>query len=198
MAASCLARKAEMNLLGHLVDSAGIFSTGKLFLATGLNGLTPYHYRAVEEEVRPMGSAVREGAIKNKGLGAQELLFVHSSFRTSSTWLWLAFRRIPEVLAYYEVFNPFLGRCTEGTLQMNSTASWNSRHPVCSPYFEEYRALLRPSSASRAILQIWSWPSSTGRVAALQRILHKMRNRVRGRITTPMRLLGQWMKSAEG
>ncbi|MFA4963516.1 MAG: hypothetical protein WC573_13115 [Brevundimonas sp.] len=70
-------------------------------------------------------------------------IFVNSSFRTSSTWLWQKLRSKPNVTAYYEVFNEalsFLDRRDAGAL---SASSWASNHPQSAPYFLEYLPLLK-------------------------------------------------------
>lgn len=70
-------------------------------------------------------------------------IFVHSSFRTASTWIWQKLRAVPHVTAYYEVFNEGLGhfrKCDVGGLSMST---WASKHPAAAPYFLEYLALLQ-------------------------------------------------------
>lgn len=72
----------------------------------------------------------------------QEPIFLHTSFRTSSTWLWEKFRSAPGVLAYCEPFNEFLGTATGETLAEPRPDNWSSGHPACAPYFLEYGPLL--------------------------------------------------------
>lgn len=84
---------------------------------------------------------LRDGDLRQQ---RQDVVFVHSSFRTSSTWFWLAIRRDSRALAYYEIFNPLLQTLTPASIPTVSSGSWNSRHPQCQPYFEEYRDLLSP------------------------------------------------------
>jgi hypothetical protein len=38
------------------------------------------------------------------------MIFLHSGFRTASTWVWSRFRANTGTLSYYEVFNERLGR----------------------------------------------------------------------------------------
>jgi hypothetical protein len=72
-------------------------------------------------------------------------VFLHSSFRTGSTWLWTKFRRQPRVIAYYEIFNDSLSNLTPESLRVSSYRIWDSRHPACAPYFLEYLPLLGES-----------------------------------------------------
>jgi len=69
-------------------------------------------------------------------------VFVHSSFRTSSTWFWLVLRRVPNVCAYYEVFHTMLADLKPGDLPRHRYDSWPSGHPAADPYFIEYGPLL--------------------------------------------------------
>lgn len=71
-------------------------------------------------------------------------VFVHSSFRTSSTWLWLAFRRNSAVRAYYEVFNESLAGMSPRDIAKNRFDVWNSKHPSADPYFLEFMKLVSP------------------------------------------------------
>lgn len=72
---------------------------------------------------------------------AAELLFIHSSFRTASTWLWAKFRQ-PGVLALCEPFNEFLGEVTLDNIEDRRPDSWQSGHPETGPYFIEYAPLV--------------------------------------------------------
>lgn len=77
--------------------------------------------------------------------GAPTPIFLHSSFRTSSTWLWAKFRTLPNVLAYYEIFNEMLGHIDAKSLNASTYASWPSHHPPQAPYFLEFLSLLSKS-----------------------------------------------------
>lgn len=72
-------------------------------------------------------------------------IFLHSSFRTSSTWLWNKLRRLPNVMAYYEVFNEGLEQLAAHSLTATNYSSWESHHPPQAPYFLEYLPLLKAS-----------------------------------------------------
>lgn len=72
-------------------------------------------------------------------------VFVHSSFRTSSTWIWTRFRAAVGTLAYYEYFNEVLGGITAEAIESLHGDIWRSRHPAADPYFREFLPLLRPT-----------------------------------------------------
>lgn len=74
---------------------------------------------------------------------AATVVFLHSSFRTSSTWLWAKFRHAPNAMAYYEIFHEELATMHPDVLERVSSQSWRSNHPPTSPYFLEYLPLLR-------------------------------------------------------
>ena len=72
-------------------------------------------------------------------------IFLHSSFRTSSTWFYEKFRRIPSVMAYYEVFHEGLEEISTSSIIDANYSSWESHHPPQAPYFLEYLPLLKAS-----------------------------------------------------
>ncbi|HXP96417.1 MAG TPA: hypothetical protein VN809_06870 [Telmatospirillum sp.] len=72
-------------------------------------------------------------------------LFLHSAFRSGSTWFWNKFRQSPHVCAYYEPFNEALATLDPAQLAEGGTAPWPTGHPVLNaPYYAEYAPLLRP------------------------------------------------------
>lgn len=71
-------------------------------------------------------------------------VFVHSSFRVSSTWFWTKFRACPQAVAYYEIFHERLATVTRAGLDSFNTECWDSRHPNTHAYFAEYEPLLSP------------------------------------------------------
>lgn len=77
-------------------------------------------------------------------------IFLHSSFRTSSTWLWTKFRDQGNVTAFYEPFNEFLGEATEKSLCDRRPDNWESGDANGAPYFDEYRQLATSSSGLRS------------------------------------------------
>lgn len=76
---------------------------------------------------------------------AAEFTFIHSSFRTSSTWFWLAFRNVGSVRAYYEVFHEALSQIDAEGIAERRPDNWESHHPASKPYFLEFSPLLKPS-----------------------------------------------------
>ena len=76
-------------------------------------------------------------------------VFVHSSWRTASTWLWSRLRQAPTAIAYYEFFHERLESCTMQNLRNSDFAQWNSRHPEGAPYFLEFAPLVGSDGAVR-------------------------------------------------
>jgi hypothetical protein len=74
---------------------------------------------------------------------ARRPVFIHSSFRTSSTWIWSKFRADPAVVAYYECFHESLQVMSAGDIKALHPSIWESGHPGMEPYFMEYVPLLR-------------------------------------------------------
>ena len=70
-------------------------------------------------------------------------VFLHSSWRTSSTWLWLRFRNVASTCSYYEIFNERLSSLSKDEALTIGPDSWNSRHPQSAPYFLEFAPLLK-------------------------------------------------------
>ena len=70
-------------------------------------------------------------------------VFIHSSWRTSSTWVWLKFRQLPETISYYEPFHGLLAKRTRAEAQSIDYRSWDSNHPPGDPYGLEYLPLIR-------------------------------------------------------
>ncbi len=70
-------------------------------------------------------------------------VFIHSSWRTSSTWVWLKFRQLPETMSYYEPFHGLLATRSRADAQSLDYRSWDSNHPPGDPYGLEYLPLIR-------------------------------------------------------
>ena len=70
------------------------------------------------------------------------MIFLHSSFRTSSTWHWGRFRRLDGVTAYCEIFNEVLATIRQSEIAGNTPCSWHSKHPAGAPYFLEFMPLI--------------------------------------------------------
>ncbi len=74
-----------------------------------------------------------------------EPVFVHSGFRTSSTWLWNRLRNETGLKAYKEPYHSAL--CTMSAQFAASWGSkdWHSKHPDLDAYFTEYLSLIQPA-----------------------------------------------------
>jgi hypothetical protein len=69
-------------------------------------------------------------------------VFLHSGWRTGSTYIWNQFRRQPGTLAYYEPLHERLDRPGEDLTRVHWDAE-TSHHPALdAPYFSEYRPLI--------------------------------------------------------
>ncbi len=69
-------------------------------------------------------------------------IFVHSSWRTSSTWFWTCFRRAKSTVSYCEIFNEALATLDCEKITKLSPTAWTSGHPDGAPYFLEFLPLL--------------------------------------------------------
>ncbi|OIQ98368.1 hypothetical protein GALL_196460 [mine drainage metagenome] len=77
-------------------------------------------------------------------MSAAPPVFLHSGFRTSSTWLWSRFRLLPGTCCFNEIYNEELRDLTAARAQGWSYDGWESHHPETAPYFLEFLPLLRP------------------------------------------------------
>lgn len=77
-------------------------------------------------------------------------VFLHSGFRSGSTWFWHRFREAGGTQAYYEPFHERLASLSPEALAQFGPQRWASGHPdLAAPYFAEYRGLLRPEGGVR-------------------------------------------------
>jgi hypothetical protein len=77
-------------------------------------------------------------------------IFLHSGFRSGSTWFWHRFREAGGTHAYYEPFHEVLAMLSAEALSEFGPQHWGSGHPgLAAPYFAEYRHLLRPEGGVR-------------------------------------------------
>ncbi len=76
-------------------------------------------------------------------------IFVHSSFRTASTWLWTRFRASARTVAYCEIFHEVLATLMVEEIPRISPNTWRSHHPESSPYFVEFFDLLEEKGGAR-------------------------------------------------
>lgn len=74
-------------------------------------------------------------------------VFLHSGFRSGSTWFWNRFREAAQSYAYYEPFNEKLALLTSDVIATLKASAWpSSGHPqLKAPYYDEYRPLLDPA-----------------------------------------------------
>jgi hypothetical protein len=74
-----------------------------------------------------------------------ERIFLHSSFRSGSTWFWARFRAASGVCAFYEPFHEQKADLTPLALADDRADGWASGHPdLDAPYNLEYMPLLAP------------------------------------------------------
>ncbi len=85
-------------------------------------------------------------------------IFIHSSWRTSSTWIWLKFRQIREAMCYYEPFHGLLATRTRDEASTIDFKSWDSNHPSTAPYSLEYLPLIRDTGGVPAMAFQWFIP----------------------------------------
>lgn len=86
-------------------------------------------------------------------------VFVHSAFRSSSTWLWARMRAAKGTMAFYECFSEALGDLQPGTVVALGPDSWRSRHPANPPYFMEFLPLLREAGGVESFDPAFGLPS---------------------------------------
>ena len=99
--------------------------------------------------LRPNPDAAPRARIDRLDAGAVAPVFVHSSWRTGSTWLWSRLRQAPTAIAYCEIFHERLESCAIQNLRDNDFSSWNSKHPEGAPYFLEFAPLVEPDGVVR-------------------------------------------------
>ena len=72
-------------------------------------------------------------------------VFLHSGWRTGSTYFWNKFRRHERCLAFYEPFNEFLGSLSPSDVFLANAPQEPFHHPALEqPYFHEYLPILGP------------------------------------------------------
>jgi hypothetical protein len=77
-----------------------------------------------------------------------EPVFLHSSYRTSSTWIWSKLRAVPSVFAYYEYFHCYLNDMTLERINTIKIDTDVNAHPPGAPYFIEFAGLLNKDPSS--------------------------------------------------
>lgn len=99
-------------------------------------------------------------------------VFLHSSWRTSSTWLWSCFRRSESTVAYVEIFHETLASLESSQIAKLTPGSWPSGHPAGAPYLLEFLPLLTPQGGVaryRASMAIESFVPAAGLAGDLSR-----------------------------
>jgi hypothetical protein len=71
-------------------------------------------------------------------------IFLHSSSRTSSTWLHNKFRVNREFYCYFEIFREVLAALDTVQITDNVHDGWQSNHEKMPPYFLEFLPLVQP------------------------------------------------------
>jgi hypothetical protein len=72
-----------------------------------------------------------------------QAVFLHTGYRTAGTWLWSCFRRLDNVVAWYEPLHEMLAAIDQSKIATSTADSWRSGHPALNaPYFAEYLRLL--------------------------------------------------------
>ncbi|MGH6985822.1 MAG: hypothetical protein ACRED9_03165 [Caulobacteraceae bacterium] len=65
------------------------------------------------------------------------VVFLHSGFRTGSTWLWGKIRSLASTWAYYEIFHESFALSDARSALSVDSSFWESNHPPLAPYFLE-------------------------------------------------------------
>lgn len=82
--------------------------------------------------------------------GTRPTVFLHSGWRTGSTYVWNKFRRLQGVVAYCEPFHEVHANLDIAQVSILSPNNWQSHHPVLdAPYFAEYTPLLQSEGGVR-------------------------------------------------
>ncbi|TRX03046.1 hypothetical protein EKO24_001825 [Candidatus Methylobacter oryzae] len=122
-----------------------------------------YGYLTLDEQIAPsiqlLGESVAIASRKadcattrvkrDNDTVAAPSVFLHASWRTSSTWIWAKFRQLPETQAFYEPFSMFLHHMTRQQAASFAYTSWGSGHSATDPYYLEYLPLIRQSGGMK-------------------------------------------------
>jgi hypothetical protein len=82
--------------------------------------------------------------LENLAEMVQAAIYLHSSWRAASTYVWAKFRQRPDAYCYFEPLNEHLATATPEFI--DSFRPWtNAHHPkLDAPYLEEFRPLIYP------------------------------------------------------
>lgn len=86
-------------------------------------------------------------------------LFLHSAFRSGSTWFWSRFRKASGTCAFYEPFNEAMATLDPQNAA-ESRPNWSPGHPALdAPYYAEYAPLLDPDGGVRRYRRRFAYQS---------------------------------------
>jgi len=105
--------------------------------------------RAAARLRSPSPGRAQAASARPAARGRTSAVFLHSSWRTSSTWLWSKFRDSQEALCFYEPFHHFLRTASVDQALAVDAQSWPSRHPQAPSYYLEYVPLFRRGGGIR-------------------------------------------------
>ena len=72
----------------------------------------------------------------------RQAIFLHSSWRTGSTYVWAKFRRRPDAYCYFEPLNEHLANADAQMIDTFRPWTFANHPPLDAPYFEEFRPLV--------------------------------------------------------
>lgn len=133
-------------------------------------------------------------------MSCEPVIFIHSSFRTGSTWFQSRFRRSDGFCTFTEAYNEQLASLTLAEVYRACYEGWTSRHPPSIPYFAEFAGLLRPEGGVEGFKPAFSFeryfPEDPGHLpdderAYLQGLIDSARRHGRIPVITFTRSLGR-------
>jgi hypothetical protein len=77
------------------------------------------------------------------GVQANDAIFLHSSWRTASTYVWAKFRQRSDTYCYFEPLNEHLFAATAEVIDRFVPWSFANHPALEAPYLEEFRPLIR-------------------------------------------------------
>jgi hypothetical protein len=75
----------------------------------------------------------------------QDAIFLHSSWRAGSTYIWGKFRQSPQTYCYFEPLNEHLAKANAAMIDDFRPWSFANHPPLDAPYLEEFRPLIAPA-----------------------------------------------------
>ena len=75
---------------------------------------------------------------------ARDAIFLHSSWRAASTYVWAKFRQRPDTYCYFEPLNEHLFTATAEVIDGFRPWSFANHPALDAPYLEEFRPLIGP------------------------------------------------------